>query len=184
MVKGRFFLNDWEALTELKDYSNYMSENNLGFGAAWKELCNALPEDYENEDIEELRRKGGSPFEVLYLYLSIGRYPPPEIMEFLSLVFKNYLSLKGSHDLESLMFGKPTENKGTYSARRYRDSLLRSFNIEYDIERKYASHHNKSMPTQVEIAEKFLSKCGELERDPVNFIRSWRRWKNSLTKYY
>lgn len=184
MVKGKYFLNDWEALAELRDYSDYLAESNLGFEAAWNELCKALPEDYEDEDREELSRMGNTPFDVLYLHLSIGRYPPPELMQMLSLVLRNYFSLKGSHDLESLFFGKPIENRGTFAARRKREYLFVRFDSEYKSEKNLAAHNKKSAPTQVAIAEKFLFKYGECERDPVNFVRSWRRWKKSPTKYY
>ena len=106
MAKGKYFLNDWEALAELRDYSDYLADNDMGFEEAWRKLCETLPEDYEEDYRKGLNKAGHTPFDALYINLAIGRYPPPELMEMLRFVFGNYLSSKGKRDLESLFFGK------------------------------------------------------------------------------
>ena len=184
MAKGKYFLNDWEALAELRDYSDYLADNDMGFEEAWRKLCETLPEDYEEDYRKGLNKAGHTPFDALYINLAIGRYPPPELMEMLRFVFGNYLSSKGKRDLESLFFGRTRENAGNYSSRREKERLFVEFESAYKLEARVAALNERKPSTQVALAECFLIEEKASERDPVNFIRSWRRWRKSPKKYY
>lgn len=184
MAKGKYFLNDWEALAKLRDYSDYLAKNDMGFEEAWRQLCEALPEDYDEESRAVLEKVEHTPFDALFLYLAIGRYPPPELMEMLRFIFGNYLSLKGSHDLESLFFGRPRENAGNYSSRRAKERIFAEFEGEYNSEKRLAALKGCKPLSQIAFAECFLIEKKETDRDPVNFIRSWRRWRKSPKKYF
>lgn len=123
---------------------------------AWAQ-CAEFSEWPGIKDRGDAKRISRSPLGVLFGYVDIGLYPPPEVLLALMERYEAYMQAKGGMDLEAAFFGKPVQSAGNFAKR----SAKRSRDL--DIAMRVAIQ-NKNGDTDATAAE---AVSGELEEDGI-----------------
>ena len=149
----------WLAFVESELVDEYPMISSLK--NAWEELG--------SEGVErgqELRNVSDSPLSVLFYFIEMGMYPPPELLLALADSWSIYGANAGAMSLEEAFLGPSKKGAGNYAGRRH--SKYRKRQIAWDFSRLLA----KGM-TRTEAAEAISLEMGG-KPDVDSILRSLR----------
>jgi len=169
-LKAAYEADDYPILTGLEYY--------------WEQIestyDNACP-DREDFQCEK------TPLLLFCLYLSLGFFPPPEVLLAISICFEKYLEAGGDLSLDEVFFGKPHKKRTSFAA--YHARNLGTYAMFHDL---YAGGSNL---TSRDLAGLSLAKRAEKYFDHMwgdsewvdfidieTFLRNYRRWKKRRSK--
>lgn len=95
----------------------------------WCALLDIQPKDSDAHSLRELPKLGemlgrgskadGPLWRVFMDSISLGFYPPPEVLLAVYDNFNEYIEAEGAKTLETVFFGRPTKKSGNFAARRH-----------------------------------------------------------------
>ncbi len=110
-------IEDWHRFLENDKASNYPVLD--GFNEAWEELDSLYAINGKSiiERGADLRRVSGNPMSTFFYFVSMGFYPPPELVLTLHDCWETYTGSGGAMSLEEAFIGKPKKGAGNYASR-------------------------------------------------------------------
>lgn len=165
-----------KAAYKLDEYPVYRS-----LESTWKLLEGEYPEvDRDREGVSE------SPLSSFMYYVSLGYYPPPEIMLCLLHGFETYFNWRGEKSLDEVFFNRPYKKSNSPAALEAKDEKYRTFHELYVDLLFVSKKHENTHVNLVSAAEEYISKFsifwGKDTVDPDSFLRNYRRWKRSYQR--
>ena len=88
------------------------------------------------------------PMAALFVMVSMGLYPPPELMLAMLQAFIEYLEAEGRLELEDVFFGKPRQRAGNYARRRKKGERDFKMTVRYWIEKRRATTRKGEGPAE------------------------------------
>lgn len=186
-----FNKNKWSEVKKIRDELNTMEKHPdnpcMILEESWAEIIRQYElrkKDYSVYfEQEELSRESicgmkSNPLETFQFLLSMGVYPPPELMLWLWSCFSTYFQSAGKIEMEEIFFGHK-QNAGNYAARNRRDQLYSMF--EQVMEAGVTEAGETFTQTKgVRLLYEWMDDClpdVSKPEDPESFLRGYRRWK-------
>ena len=121
--------------------------------------------------------------DALHDTVSMGMYPPPEILLSIIECYEAYINAKGSLNLEDILCGKAQRGKGNFAKQKSIEDKYNYFEYAFmgligvrfpDGSYIYKNH--------TDAAEAMLKSLSDYDTDPESFLSSWRKWKRTRGK--